>query len=186
MRHLFRCMLLSKMAGMADRDLLDGFQPSIFDRLTDADTTGTVDRRGYTEKQLSDAVRRDLEELMNTSRPEFPELGIADYNQVQTSVVGYGLPDFANLRTLGVEDKQAIARQIEISIAAFEPRLTDIQVILKDPRQLKEEMKEKFQMTALYFHIEAKLRMDPCPPITFETMLELTQGRHRIDGGIIE
>jgi hypothetical protein len=54
--------------------------------------------------------------------------------------------------------------------------------MMKDQNQVKEQLKDKYQMTAVYFHIAAKLRMDPCPPVTFETVLELTQGRHRIEG----
>ncbi|MBX7105094.1 MAG: type VI secretion system baseplate subunit TssE [Gemmataceae bacterium] len=169
-----------------DRDQPDGFQPSILDRLVDFESGGTADQRGYTEKQLADAVRRDLEELLNTRRPEFDGLEISDFPQVQKSVIGYGLPDFTNLRSLSDDDRQSIGRQIGEAIATFEPRLTDVVVHMKDPKKLKDEMKEKFQLTAIYFHIEAKLRMDPCPPVTFETMLELTQGRHRINGGIVE
>jgi predicted component of type VI protein secretion system len=36
---------------------------------------------------------------------------------------------------------------------------------------------------AVYFHIEAKLRMEPSPPVAFETILELAQGRHIVRQG---
>jgi predicted component of type VI protein secretion system len=68
---------------MAERDLPDGFQPSIFDRLTDADSVGTSDRRGYTETQLINAVRRDLEDILNTLRHGFADLGIEDLELVK-------------------------------------------------------------------------------------------------------
>lgn len=173
---------LPKISFMAERDIPDGFQPSIFDRLTDADSVGTSDQRGYTETQLINAVRRDLEDILNTRRPGFEDLGIENLEQVKKSVVTYGLPDFANMRSLSDGDRASIGRQIAEAIATFEPRLTDIEVIVKDPSDVQKQLKGKYQMMAVYFHIAAKLRMDPCPPVTFETVLELTQGRHHIDG----
>jgi type VI secretion system protein ImpF len=161
---------------------LAGFKPSIYDKLTDPNSTGTTERGGYTETQMIHAVQRDLEDLLNTRRPTFSELGIDDLPQVQKSVVGYGLPDFANLRGISEEMQRQIAREIATAIATFEPRLTDIDVSLRDINVLKQELKEKFQLTAIYFHIAAKLRMEPCPPVAFETVLELTQGRHRVEG----
>lgn len=167
---------------MPHDDLPVGFQPSIFDRLTDADSAGTVDRRGYSESAFISSVRRDLENLLNTRRPTFGELGIDELPQVKNSIVGYGLPDFANLRGLSDEMRQSIGREIADAIANFEPRLTDIEVTIKDPEILKNELKDKFQTMAVYFHIAARLRMDPCPPVAFETVLELAQGRHRVEG----
>jgi type VI secretion system protein ImpF len=169
-----------------DRNIDDGFLPSVFDRLIDPESAGRAAQRGYTERQLADAVRRDLEELLNTRRPSYEQLAIEDYPQVRKSIIGYGLPDFASLRGLSDENRSDIARQIAEAIETFEPRLTDVEVQIKDTNKLREELKHKFQLTAVYFHIEAKMRMDPCPPVTFETTLELTQGRHRIEGGIIE
>jgi type VI secretion system protein ImpF len=179
---LFIVPSVPKISSMAERDLPDGFQPSIFDKLTDADSVGTSDRRGYTETQLIHAVRRDLEDILNTRRPGYEELGIENLEQVKKSVIGYGLPDFANMRSLSDGDRADIGRQIAEAVAIFEPRLTDIEVVMKDPSKVKNELKDKYQLTAVYFHIAAKLRMDPCPPVTFETVLELTQGRHRIEG----
>lgn len=161
-----------------------GFKPSLFDKLTDADSMGNTNRGGYTESQMIRSVQRDLEDLLNTRRPTFREMGIEDLKQLRQSVVGYGLPDFANLRGISEDMKQLICREIAESIATFEPRLTDIEVILKDTNVLKTELKEKYQLTAIYFHIAAKLRMDPCPPVAFETVLELTQGRHRVEGEV--
>lgn len=167
---------------MPPNQQLVGFTPSIYDKLTDPNSTGNTERGGYTESQMIHAVQRDLEDLLNTRRPTFGELAIDDMTQVQNSVVGYGLPDFANLRGISEEMRQSIAKEIADAIATFEPRLTDIDVSLKDTNVLKQELKEKFQLTAIYFHIAAKLRMDPCPPVVFETVLELTQGRHRVEG----
>ncbi|MFL5329318.1 MAG: type VI secretion system baseplate subunit TssE [Gemmataceae bacterium] len=168
---------------MAESDFIAGYQPSVLDRLIEGETTNAGNRRGYTETQILDAVRRDLEDLLNTRRPMYGELGIEGLTQVQTSVVGYGLPDFSNTRGMTDETRQAIAREVEAAIAAFEPRLADVQVTVHDPSKMQEKLKENFQQLAVYFHIEAKLRMEPSPPVAFETVLELAQGRHIVRQG---
>ena len=42
--------------------------PSVLDRLIDPDSDGTAWQRGYGVEQMIDAVRRDLEDLLNTHR----------------------------------------------------------------------------------------------------------------------
>jgi type VI secretion system protein ImpF len=167
---------------MAADQLPAGFKPSVLDKLTDPDSGGTSDRGGYSESQMIRAVRRDLEDLLNTRRPTFAEMEIESLDEVRRSVLAYGLPDFANYRGMSDETRRQVAREIADAITTFEPRLTDVEVSLKDPAVLQAELKDKYQLTALYFHIGAKLRMDPCPPVAFETVLELTQGRHRVEG----
>jgi type VI secretion system protein ImpF len=163
---------------MADDNNFVGYVPSLLDRLTDIESSGSGDRRGYSEEQLFAVVRRDLEELLNTRRPTFAELGVADFTEVQKSVVGYGLPDFSNTRAITEETRRAIAKEVEEAIATFEPRLVDVHVTVHDAHVMQEKLKENFQQMAVYFHIDAKLRMDPSPPVAFETVLELAQGRH--------
>jgi type VI secretion system protein ImpF len=170
---------------MADEQAFVGYLPSVLDRLTDAESSGSGERRGYSEEQLFAVVRRDLEELLNTRRPTFAELGIFNLTEVQKSVVGYGLPDFSNTRAITDETRRAIAKEVEDAIATFEPRLVDVQVTVHDARLMQEKLKEQYQQMAVYFHIEAKLRMDPSPPVAFETVLELAQGRHVVRTGEI-
>ena len=50
-------------------DPFQGLMPSVLDRLIDAESAGTPTRQGYTLSQMEDAVRRDLEDLLNTRRP---------------------------------------------------------------------------------------------------------------------
>jgi predicted component of type VI protein secretion system len=88
------------------------------------------------------------------------------------------LPDFSNTRGITPETRQQIAGEVKRAITAFEPRLIDVTVTVRDPGEMENTLKEKFQQMAVYFHVEAKLRMDPCPPVAFETVLELAQGRH--------
>jgi len=58
-------------------DPLQALMPSVLDRLIDPDSAGTVARRGYGVKQMTDAVRRDLliEQLLKCR----PSQGLADY-----------------------------------------------------------------------------------------------------------
>ena len=50
-----------------------GLMPSLLDRLIDPDAEGTVGRHGYDLQQVIDAVRRDLEDLLNT-HPSYTDI----------------------------------------------------------------------------------------------------------------
>src|SRR5205085_2465499 len=51
---------------MARVDPKLGLMPSVLDRLVDPASAGTEGQRGYTLNQMMEAVRKDLEELLNT------------------------------------------------------------------------------------------------------------------------
>ena len=94
---------------------------------------------------------------------------------VQSSVVGYGLPDFSKTRGLSDETAPLLGgragdRNVRTAVDAC-------QRDGPDPAEWR-KLKENYQQMAVYFHIDAKLRMDPSPPVAFETVLELAQGRH--------
>ena len=75
----------------------EGLRPSIIDRLIDPDSEGTSWRRGYSVDQMIDAVRTDLEDLLNTHRTaaDIPE----EFVEVRRSIVAYGLPDLASYQS---------------------------------------------------------------------------------------
>ena len=136
----------------------------------DPDSDGTSWRRGYSVDQMIDAVRRDLEDLLNSHRvagelvDEFPE--------VRNSLVTYGLPDLASIRTSITDAKAKVSAAIEETIARFEPRLTNVQVVAdpaSDPTKLR-----------LEFEIHATLHMDPAPEVSFVTVLKLSTGEASI------
>lgn len=164
---------------MPSSDSTPGIKPSVLDRLIDP----TLGDRAYTESRMVDAVRRDLEELLNTRRASFRQIGIEGLPEVQRSVVGYGLPDFVSADAATPRQREEIGRAIGELIAVFEPRLYDVTVTVKDPEAVKQMRGNEFQTTALYFHIHARLRMDPSPDVSFETILELTKGRHQVETG---
>jgi len=166
-------------------------QPSVLDRLIDAESVGTRDRPGYTLRQIEDAVRRDLEDLLNTRRPPEivtgddgkPELFFGGLEEVPTSIANFGVRDLAYFDTLTPELRNEFAHHIEQVINIYEPRLKDVHVTVRDPAQVKEIQKSDFKRTAMYFHIEARLALDPAPEVFFETMLELTKGHHEVMKG---
>jgi type VI secretion system protein ImpF len=153
---------------MSRVDLNQALTPSILDRLVDPDSTGTAARSGYGVEQVIFSVRRDLEDLLNTHRSiihlpqEFPE--------ILKSPVGYGIPDFASLSTSTVQQRESIARMVAEIITRFEPRLREVTVhVIDDNRGVDHHLSVRFQ-------IEARLRVEPYPDISFETVMELTTG----------
>jgi type VI secretion system protein ImpF len=141
--------------------------PSILDRLmADADPGGRYLGLSFDLQQAADAVRRDLEELLNTRRSaraiaeEFPE--------VRSSVVNYGLPDLSSVSADTDAEREDVARIIESVIGRFEPRLREVRAQLVGGVDGKER--------ALRFHISARLAVDPCPEVSFDTVLELMTG----------
>ena len=158
---------------MARTDPEQGLTPSILDRLIDPDAGGTGWRHGYGPEQMADAVQRDLEDLLNTRQTH---AGLpSDYQEVQASIVGYGLPDLTALPADTPEQRAAIARVLEAVITRFEPRLRDVRATLADPGDGKER--------TVRFRVEARLSVEPAPEVAFDTILELTTGRYHIKPG---
>jgi len=64
----------------------------------------------------------------------------------------------------------------------FEPRLTDVTVIARNPDEVKTERPQSFNLAAMYFRIRATLNVDPHPieGVAFDTVLELTSGHHQV------
>src|SRR5262245_14319038 len=121
---------------MARVDSQTGFQPSIVDRLIDADSGGTAWRRGYGATDMMAVVRRDLEDLLNThcSHHDVPE----DFIEVRHSIIGYGLPDLVSMNALSPEQREEIGRVLEAIVTRFEPRLRDVRATLLDPNESKD------------------------------------------------
>ncbi len=151
---------------MAKVDLSQALVPSVLDRLMDPDSSGTVARRGYSIEQIVNAVRRDLEEILNTRRgvTEIP----AEFPELKVSPINFGLPDFGSIATSTRAQHEDVGRLMEEAVERFEPRLRNVRVALIETSDGKD--------TTLRFQIEARLRMDPYPDVSFETVLELTTG----------
>lgn len=140
--------------------------PSLIDRLIDPDSAGTAWRQGYSVAQMIDAVRADLEDLLNT-RQSFGDLP-ADYPLTATSVLTYGIPDLGSLRATGEGERAGIARLLERIVTQVEPRLKRVRVTLVEEDDDTDRR--------VRFHIDALLAVEPAPEVGFVTVLELTTG----------
>lgn len=153
---------------MAASDADQGFKPSIIDRLTDPESTGTKGRRGYSFEQMRDAVERDLENLLNT-RPVATDL--LDSSELNRSIIAYGLPDLTSFQSGAQVPAEEIGRLIEKTVRRFEPRLVDVHVT---PQPVPNDVQGRVQ-----FHISGRLGVDEAPEVAFDTQLNLTTGRFK-------
>jgi type VI secretion system protein ImpF len=148
----------------------EGHRPSILDRLIDPESEGTSWRRGYSVDQVIDAVRKDLEDLLNSHQtdPHIPE----ELAEVRRSIVAYGLPDLASQSSTGPDAARRVCAALEEVIGRFEPRLANVRAV--------PVKSDAAAILRLNFEIQATLRLDPAPEVTFVTLLKLTTGEATI------
>jgi type VI secretion system protein ImpF len=163
---------------MAKSEIERTVQPSLLDRLTDADPRSSTDPRvtfAESVRRFKASLQRDLEWLLNTRR--IPE-GVPEdwFEQVPRSVYYYGISDITSLSRDSRDSRTILLRDVEDAIATFEPRLTDVRI------SVVEAEGEHFRRE-LRFHIEATLRMDPTPEqVVFDTVLNFASGEYDIAG----
>lgn len=139
-----------------------GLMPSILDRLIDQATAGSEGHLGYNLQQMMEAVRKDLEELLNTRQTLEPALQKREV--IRNSILGYGLPDITSQPALNPEQRQEIANTLAATVMRHEPRLRDVRVVPLDG--------DPARHTMLHFRIEARLTVDPSPEVAFDTVTE--------------
>jgi type VI secretion system protein ImpF len=150
---------------------------SVLDRLIDLEPNNRMENplsRSQSVRLLKNAVRRDLEWLLNSRRIcDPPDEGL---KEVIRSAYTYGLPDLSALTMLASGDRNRLVRQILATINQFEPRLANVRlVMIETPDSSKKDVR---------LRVEAMLRMDPVPePITFDTVIELKSGNCHLTGG---
>ena len=160
---------------------MDDFLPTVFDRLTDP--TLAAGRARYTLAATQAHILRDLEDLLNTRRPR--DDTFAGLDAVQASVANFGLRDFAHLNVNSAEEQAAFAAHIKAVVELFDPRLTEVEVT---PRRLDPAAAQAgpgFQFGTIYLRIRATLALDPLPVegVVFDTLFDVTTGRHRVTAG---
>ncbi len=143
--------------------------PSLKDRLFDPESIGTKGQPGYSLRQIIDSVREDLEDLLNTRRSF--DLLVSQYTELIRSVATYGMPDLASMGGSTNAKQHEIGNIIEKIITLHEPRLSNVRVQLVKSRALD---------LRVLFNIDAELRVDSAPPVTFDTVVELTTGHASI------
>ena len=150
---------------------------SALDRLIDLEPENRMENplsRSQSVRLLKNAVRRDLEWLLNSRRiADPPDEGLKELNR---SVYVYGLPDLSTLAMASTADRNRLVRQIVSCINLFEPRLMNVRLVMVEtPDAGKKDVR---------LRIEAMLRMDPVPePVSFDTVIELKSGNCHLSGG---
>ena len=138
---------------------------SVFDRLLDYDPKATREPAISTQmalKELKQAVRRDLEWLLNTRRTviNVPET----LTEVNRSVAVYGIPDLTAVNIDSKAEQNNLVKAVEEALATFDPRFKNPKVFLEPASKLERELK---------FRIEAILDIEPAPePVVFDTVLQ--------------
>ena len=150
--------------------------PSVFDRLLDDDPTVRREppaSRHQVLRELKQSVRRDLENLLNsrvrnlTWPPQLQEL--------EGSLVGYGLPDFACTSLVSPRERDDFCRLLETVVRRFEPRLENVRVrAVNDAEPIDRVFR---------FRIDALLRAEPAPePIAFDSLVKAVTGAFEVRG----
>jgi type VI secretion system protein ImpF len=141
----------------------------LLDRLLDADPEAPRDPPvtvQYAVDLLRQAVRRDLESLLNARRRRRPPP--AGLTELAASPVGYGVPDPTAGSFTEEDRREALAAEVEASVRRFEPRLASLRVTLAKPARENRDLLDR----TLRLRVDAVLRSDPVPEhVTFETLL---------------
>lgn len=122
--------------------------------------------------RLKTAVRRDLENLLNTRRtPDFiPEGSV----EILRSVYYYGLPDITSMPANFLYEQNKLLQSIETALKTFEARLDGVRVSL---------VPVAGQSRVLRFVIDGMLRIDPLPEhVVYDASIELTSLEVQISG----
>jgi type VI secretion system protein ImpF len=123
-----------------------------------------AERRG--KRTLLDVrafVAADLEDLLNTRcrcgvLPETLE-------ELKTSLVNYGLPDFTGVKMSGAAEQRRLRRLLEDTIRRYESRLLSVHVTTTENKDASDR--------TLHFRIDATLNVEPAPePVIFDSRLD--------------
>lgn len=142
--------------------------PSVLDRLLDADPQTQVESprsRAQLLRELKQAVRRDLENLLNTRvcLYDIPE----DLPELQQSVLNYGIPDFTGLSMGSREQRERLRQLVEDAIVRFETRFVSVRVEVVAGSDTDRPLDRTIR-----FRIEGLLYAEPAPePVTFDSQL---------------
>jgi type VI secretion system protein ImpF len=147
--------------------------PSVIDRLIDLEPRQSKESpksRSTSLRELKQAIRRDLEWLLNTRC--FTEQIDDRLEEVKNSVAYYGLPDFTGVSAKSHLEQKRMTKAIENALKIFEPRFIDLKVTLEPIDSFDRQLK---------FRIEARLDIEPTPePVAFDTVLQLGSGNFAI------
>jgi len=147
-------------------------QASILSRLMDENPSVShePDQQLFSVGQIKDDLARDLENLLNTRRNIITPP--ASYQEVNTSLFVYGLPDFTSRNPAHIAVRSQLRLEIEKTIARFEPRLKNVAVHIDSPGATGRN---------LQFRITGVLVVDPISEqVVFDTSFDLNRSRYSI------
>ena len=144
--------------GRAQLPLLDRLIDTAPEETSDPPVSGTE-----AMEALRASIRNDLEALLNSRRRW--RSWDAHLKELDRSLVGYGLPDFAAGAFNDPRRREELRSLVEASIRRFEPRIARLTVTLIDA---DDKLTSTFRL-----RIEALLEAEPAPePIMFDTHVD--------------
>ncbi|MCW7539699.1 type VI secretion system baseplate subunit TssE [Aquabacterium sp. A7-Y] len=171
----------------------DRLQPSLLDRLIDADTSRDGAGRTLSRRQLREVVARDLVWLLNATRPEpsqeddpwldaptLPTRGDErrrwrEASHARASVLNFGLPAMTGL-SQGSLDSRRLQRELAEAIRRFEPRLIPETLHVAVEGAASERCHNQLRLV-----IQGQLLSDPVPlDLWLAAELDLETGHARL------
>jgi len=138
---------------------MTAFVPGLLDRLMP--DAGSASRLGI--EQLKDSLARDIEALLNT-RLGFPAGRFDAFPETRSSILNYGLVDFAGFCLSSSEDRAAICASLKDAIERHAPRLKNVSATLE---------RDAGGVNRLNFVIHATLQVaDGIEPVNFNAVLQ--------------
>jgi type VI secretion system protein ImpF len=141
---------------------------SVLDRLMQVDDWPAT--RAQSLRYFREALKRDVEWLLNTRRPPIENIG--KFERARATMVNYGLSDITALGLSSASDQKRLRKALEQCLREFEPRLTDVVVTLEESQTADRRLR---------FHVQGLMRINPAPEeISFDTVLELSSGEYTV------
>lgn len=142
---------------------------SVLDRLldsaADAAAPATQRPRAHTLTDMKAAIRRDVEDLLNTYRRAAG--WSAALTQLNDSIFAYGVPDMVSENLATPARRRQVVAELEAAIRQWEPRFTRLEVKMLDNADPSDR--------SLRFRINAEIRVDPASePVVFDSVVDPT------------
>ena len=162
---------------MPDPVPTERIQPCLLDRLTDDEPEKKHESRNarvISPSRYREAVLRDIRWLFNTSARLASE-DLAEYPEVQSSVLSYGIRDLCGRITASV-DIPELERELTGAMNHFEPRVIPGSLHIRAVEDATDS-----SPSMLSFEIHADLWANPVPEHLFiKTQIDLETGHCRL------
>ncbi len=154
---------------------MDKIQPCLLDRLTDDEPNQQVESRAkrvVSIQKYREGILRDLSWLFNSSCHREEE-GLAEFPEVERSVLNYGVHNLAGVIGEGL-DMREMEKKVYDAIVFFEPRITKSSLEVKI---INEDEDQNAGPTSLRFEVQSNLWARPLPEQFFaKTEVDLETG----------